>query len=233
VKNLKFLCSLEKKNFINYLLLQKRNFFPDNLEIKKDIIENAFSGAIKRYQFCAAHINNKYFRVDDSVILNHLHADQYCMFLYFLSNEFFINGEIAAAERFYFLNRALNSVDIFYEVELPKVFLLGHPIGTVLGRANYGDFFRVSQGCTVGNNHGIYPVIGKGVAMYANSSIIGNSNIGDYNHISANTTIIDRNTPEDRVIFKELGSIKSKPVKNRASQMYFFDLNPTISVEKF
>ena len=51
--------------------------------------------------------------------------------------------------KFYYLNKIMNSVEMFYEVELPSVFCCDHPLGSVMGRARYSDFFYFSQGCTV------------------------------------------------------------------------------------
>ena len=78
------------------------------------------------------------------------------------------------ADRIYYLNKALNGVDLFYEVELPDVFFLDHPVGSVLGQTQRnGDFFSFSQNCTVGNNKGIYPTIGQNVQMMAGAMIVG------------------------------------------------------------
>jgi len=56
-------------------------------------------------------------------------------------------------EKIYCLNKCLNAIDIYFEVELPNIFLLVHPLGTVLGKAKYNDFLLVYQQCTVGSNN--------------------------------------------------------------------------------
>lgn len=58
-----------------------------------------------------------------------------------------------------------------YEVELPAFFMLDHPIGSVIGRAQYGEGFSFGQNCTLGNNRGIYPILSENVRMCANTSI--------------------------------------------------------------
>ena len=60
-----------------------------------------------------------------------------------------------------------------------------------MGRAEYGEGFSFGQNCTVGNNKGIYPVLGENVRMCANSSIIGNCRIGDNVIIGANSGVKD------------------------------------------
>ena len=73
----------------------------------------------------------------------------------------------------------MHSNDWFYAVELPVHFLCEHPLGSVLGRAIYGDYLFVYQGTTVGGNRnkGIlsYPKIGTNVVLYANATILGNT----------------------------------------------------------
>ena len=73
----------------------------------------------------------------------------------------------------------MHSIDWFYAVELPVHFLCEHPLGSVLGRAIYGDYLFVYQGTTVGGNRnkGIlsYPKIGTNVVLYANATILGNT----------------------------------------------------------
>ena len=88
-------------------------------------------------------------------------------------------------EKIFLLNKKLHSCDIFYEVKLPSVFLLVHPLGTVLGRGNYSDFFVAYQRCGIGSNHHIYPTLGKYVTMRPGSAILGNSKIGDNCQIAA------------------------------------------------
>jgi len=95
----------------------------------------------------------------------------------------------------------MNGCDLFYEIGLPRFFHLDHPVGSVMGRAKYGEGFSFGQNCTVGNNRGIYPVLGENVRMCANSSIIGNCNIGDNVIIGANSGVKDENIPDNSLVF--------------------------------
>ncbi len=107
---------------------------------------------------------SKYYRRDDEVI-SPFHGAQYCTFLYQVSRVLWLRnpGASALADRVYALNRSLHAVDLFYEVELPDVFACDHPLGSVIGRARIASHFFFTQGCTVGNNRGVYPVIGSNV----------------------------------------------------------------------
>lgn len=123
------------------------------------------------------------------------------MFLYKLSNKLYKNNYIETASKIYYLNKIMNSVELFYEVEMPQNFFLDHPLGSVMGRAKYGEFFTFSQGCTVGENKGVYPRIGNFVTMMSNSKIVGKSIIGNNCIIAANTYVKDAIVPDDTIVF--------------------------------
>jgi serine O-acetyltransferase len=113
----------------------------------------------------------------------------------------------------------LNAVDLYYEVVLPRIFYLDHPVGTVLGRAVYGDYFSFTQNCSVGHNKGVYPVIGENVRMMPGSMILGRSRIGDNVIVSANTYIKDTDIPSCSVVF---GSSPNLIIKSK-DRDYFID----------
>lgn len=95
----------------------------------------------------------------------------------------------------------MNGCDLYHEVDLPDYFTLDHPVGSVMGRAEYGEGFSFGQNCTVGNNRGIYPIIGRNVRMCANSSIIGNCHIGNNVTIGANSGVKDEDVPDNCIVF--------------------------------
>jgi serine O-acetyltransferase len=81
-------------------------------------------------------------------------------------------------------------------VELPSVFLLVHPLGTVLGRGNYADFFVAYQRCGVGSNHDVYPTFGRHVTMRPGSAVLGACKIGDHCQIATESLVLDRDLPD-------------------------------------
>ena len=107
----------------------------------------------------------------------------------------------------------MNSCDLFYEIELPEIFMLDHPVGSVLGRAKFGNNFSFTQNCTVGNNNNIFPVIGEHVTMSANSMILGNSKIGNNVILGAGTCIKDDDIPDNSLVF---GSSPNLIIKKRS-----------------
>jgi serine O-acetyltransferase len=99
------------------------------------------------------------------------------------------------------LNKALNCVDLFYQIDLPEVFYLEHPMGSILGRAKYGKFLSVSQGVTVGKNKMKTAVLGDFVTLFSQSMVIGECAIGNNVIISAGTIVKDAIIPDNCIVF--------------------------------
>ena len=135
-------------------------------------------------------------------------------FLYFLANELYRNiGPSLLSDKLYYLNKIMNGLDMYYAIELPEVWSAEHPVGSVLGRAKYGNGFYFYQGCTVGGNHGIYPNIGKNVKMFAHSHIIGNCYIGDNVVLGAGCLVKDENIPDNSIVFGQTPNLIIKRKK--------------------
>jgi len=107
----------------------------------------------------------------------------------------------------YYLNKIMNGIDVYHEVNLPDIFYFEHPLGSIFGRAQYGSHFIAMQGCTVGGNRDrktgliMYPTIGKHVTMLSNSKIIGNSKIGNNVTLAANSYVKDLDIPDNSTVF--------------------------------
>ena len=169
---------------------------------------------------------NKYYQECQKI--DHLHSAQYTQFLYFLSKEAVAIDALKLADKIYYLNRALNGCDLYHAIDLPSIFTLDHPLGSVMGRASYGAYFAFQQGCNVGNNHNTYPTIGEHVRMFANSTIIGNAHIGHHVFISANTYIKDEDIPPCSIVFGTSPNlvIKSKPESYFEERSLFRKVTP-------
>jgi serine O-acetyltransferase len=192
--------AVSSENIINLLIKQIDNiFFIEKGEI--DLLKSVFVKVLSRCEYCFAHQNNKYYSNNGAVFFSPFHSGQYSIFLYFYSNQIWKEGNSMLADKLYYLNKSLNACDLFYEIELPSIFMLDHPVGTVMGRANYSDYFSFAQNCTVGNNNGIYPTIGYNVRMCANSMIIGDCIIGNNVTLAANSCIKDENIESDTIVF--------------------------------
>lgn len=214
--------SINQVDLIAYIARQINNLFPD-VNVIADDFSRYFMVAIERAKYCFSHAKNKYFENHGQIYFNHLHTDQYAMFLYYLSNSLYhLNGNLSLASKVYSLNKALHSVDLFYEVDLPDIFYLQHPIGTVLGRARYSNFFFVYQRCSIGANlEHVYPTIGEGVVMYGGSSIIGNCTVGENCWISTGTIVMDQDIPPNSVVFGRSPDLVIKPTKRNVLKDLF------------
>lgn len=178
-----------------------------------ELINVKYSEVKVKLEQCFAPNPNKYYHRNGETYFNPFHSGQYCIFLYLLAREIFQAGNPLLADKIYFLNKTLNGCDLFYEVELPEYFSLDHPVGSVMGRAKYENGFSFSQCCTVGNNRGIYPILGKNVRMCAFSSIIGNCKVGDNVIIGSNSGIKDIDVPANTMVFGHTPNNIFKPIK--------------------
>ena len=95
----------------------------------------------------------------------------------------------------------LNSIDLYYEVKMPEIFLLVHPVGTVLGRAEYSNFLIVYQGVNVGSNKSFYPKFSKYVTLRPSTTILGKSYLKENSEIAAGSIIIDKTLNKNSVYF--------------------------------
>lgn len=191
----------ESKSLCLYISGQVNNFFPDDNKVSSGFLESCLPQVLKRVEFCFSHISDRYFFDGERVLFSHLHGDQYGMFLYFLSNTLYRMGEDkSVCAKLFALNKTLHGIDAFYEVELPDIFRWVHPMGTVLGRGSYSDFFLVYQRCGIGSNKGLYPRLGKYCSMHPGSSILGDCSVGDHCELGAQSLLLD-NSLEDNVLY--------------------------------
>ena len=199
---------LGQVGLVNYTVKQLENYFPDGVEIRSRILPYVEEAVFRLSKSINAV---KMWKQDE---FNYLHSTQYCMYLYFLSNTIWNNsGDSDICTRIFLLNKALNGIDCFYEIDMPNVFFIGHSVGVVLAKATYSDYFVIYQNSTVGKNHGLAPVLEKGVVMYPGSAIIGRSLVRENSVISQGVSVINKDTPGDCYVFDrgdELVFIDSK-----------------------
>jgi len=195
--------SIKKDLLLKIVKQQLNNLFLIN-DLEKKIIEKHFNEVLKKTEYCFSKSKNKYFKKNKKTIFNHLNSDQYAIFLYFFSNTIYKSHKTKfenLATKFYYLNKMLNGFDLLYSVNMPRVFFPNHAVGSVIGKAEYGNYFSFSQNCTVGNNKGIYPKIGNYVEMLSGSKILGNCRIGNNVQFAANSYIKDKDVPSDTIVF--------------------------------
>lgn len=192
-----------------------------------EMIDASLSNATERAERCFSQVRNKYYNEGGTTRFDPLHGCQWTAFLYLLSNEIWRSGGGAVCDKLYAVSKALSGADLFYQIELPEVFFFDHPVGSVIGRASYSDFFVFGQGCTVGNNHGVFPTFGESVFMMSNSKVIGDCRIGDFVIIGANSYIKDREVPSGSLVFGQEPDVvvKHRPdyVRGHAEKVFRYE----------
>lgn len=199
--------SIGRQELVKYVIAQLNNCFPDGVPVKEAQIGRYIDLTLDRVGVCFTAVHNRYFQVNGQPCFNHLHSDQYAMFLYFLSNTLYREkADVPLCEKLFYLNKMLNSIDVFYSVELPDIFLFSHPLGTILGRASYANNFLVHQGCTVGASReaksgekNIYPVLEKYCALYMGSAVLGKCHVAANCKISAHSLLIDQDLEANKI----------------------------------
>ena len=193
------------------VLHQLKNIFCVN-ESLIDIQDNyIFEKAEKAAVNALYSFNNKYIQGQK---INPFNGVMYTNYLYWLSRFFYENENIEMADKIYGLNKMMNSVDLFYAIKLPLIWTCEHPLGSVMGRADYGERFVFYQGCTVGGNRKdatiYYPRIGENVTMYSNSKVLGSSIIGNNVTLAANAYVINQKIPDNSIVFGQSPNIVIK-----------------------
>ncbi|MGP1599265.1 hypothetical protein [Peptoanaerobacter stomatis] len=125
------------------------------------------------------------------------------------------------------LNRCLHASFFTYNAGLPDIFAWVHPVGSILGNAEYENYFTCVQNCTVatrknrGKNNST-PKLGKGIYLGAGAKIL------DYENDIGNKVMIG----SDTTIFRVNGGIKSNSlvfrnkegniiIKNKSEREYY------------
>lgn len=180
-------------------------FFPDGGSLPMDVLEGATQRALAAVARCFRRIALPgYTQGEKEAILSHLHGDRYATFLALLARELSIANHADLATRAYLLNKALHGIDVFHEVVLPEVFLLVHPVGTVIGRAKLGNFLCIYQNCTIGGSprdgRVDYPVVGEGVLMFAKSGIVGSCVVGNRVVLAAGSLLVNAEVADDTLV---------------------------------
>lgn len=192
--------SLSQSQLTRYVAAQVGAFFPDKAVLPAAALKAAVASALDRMATLTEAVRPGKGGMKKPPLFSHLHSDQYASFLYLLSNELYRRDATVPATKVYLLNKALHALDIFYEIELPEVFLLAHPVGTVLGRGKYGEFLVVMQNCTVGDIDGRYPSLGRGVVLCTGSAVLGGSVLGDGVCVGAGSLLVDADIPSGRTV---------------------------------
>ncbi|MGB3161837.1 MAG: hypothetical protein WBA84_11395 [Carnobacterium sp.] len=209
---------ISKSSLTDLCIKQLKNLLIFNEDNELEILKSSIDIALKKVENNFNRNNIKYYSEKDRPLFNAFNSDQYTVFLYYLSNTIWKEGNPnLLADRIYYLNKILHSVDLFYEVNLPDYFVLSHPLGSVIGRGVYSNYFFFGQNCTVGGNKGFSPFFDERVALLSGSKVVGNSRIGNNCIISANAYVKDTDIPNNSIVF---GTSPNLIIKNQPKEYF-------------
>ena len=221
--------SMDWRELLEYIDRQGERLFPDGVRMRGRDVETAFATALERLEHSIRTVTLPgYHTAEGEACFSHMHADQYAQLLYFFGNSLWQESQNrAVCDKLLGMNRALFSLFLSYKCKMPEHFVLGHPIGTILGNADYGDYLVVFQGVTVNTetdeNGNAAPHLGKGLFLGAHAKIIGRQTVGDRVSVGVGAMLYGQDVPDDHVVLAEEGKtvIRARKRERCMAQNYF------------
>lgn len=200
--------SLNLSQLCDYVTKQMEFYLPDGYEIQEEMFVNSVVTALQRCEKCFSHIKIPGYKNGKEVTFSHLHMDQYATFLFFLGNSMWKKyNEKHICDKILNLNRILNGFFISYKCSMPEIFMFNHPIGSVIGNANYSNGLCISQNVTINThtdvNGNFDLTIGKGCFLASGAKIIGNSPIGDRVSIGVDALVYNTGIGNDCICIND------------------------------
>jgi serine O-acetyltransferase len=210
--------NLERERLAIYIKTQITHLIPLDSSEEFGLIDKYLPESLSRLGHCIDQI-----RMWEPGQFDILHSSQYCTFLYYLANTIWRREQARnICTRLFLLNKALNGIDCFYEIELPEGFFIGHSVGIVLAKATYGNHLVLYQNSTVGKNHGEAPVLEDNVILYPNSAIIGKCLVKSGTVVGQGVSVINQNTEKNKIVFQGAGGslIFKEPRRNICADFF-------------
>lgn len=178
--------------------------------------------ALERTEYCFERVALPPYQKNGRARFDPLHMDQCAQLFYYLSNEAYRqleNSRLAA--KFCQLNKMRNGILVMYDTELPRIMLLIHTVGTVLGKAQYADYFVAYQNVTVGTNRGKSPVFGERVILSCGSIVAGDCEVGTSVRVFPNASVWDQEIPPHCGVSGTSPNLAIRPYKTDLTAHYF------------
>ena len=211
---------LGRDGLLDYTTRQIMNLLPDGRDqLLRAMLERHLDETLARLHICINAV-----RIWSPDQFNYLHSSQYCTYLYYFANTIWRSStDVEIPTKLFLLNKMLNGLDLFYEINMPDIFLIGHSTGIVLAKATYSNHLVIHQGVTVGKNHGIAPTLEEGVVLYPNSVVIGGCHIGKEAVIAQGVSVINTDVAAGCLAFAKDGKrgLTQKPAKRRIIEDFF------------
>ena len=198
------ICHYTEETIFDLVNRQVGNFWPVKIEDTQLLsLHQALRRLDENFQ---ARNSSVFFGGEGEGRFDVLHSVQYMVFLWTYANQLYRDGKADSATAVYYLNKVMHANDWFYAVELPPHFSAEHPLGSVMGRAQYGDYLFFYQNTTVGGNRDkagnlSYPKLGHHVTLYSGAKILGNTTVGNYVIFGADAYAINETIPDNCIVF--------------------------------
>jgi serine O-acetyltransferase len=147
-------------------------------------------------------------------VLRAWHYSSLPLILHSCARDLVRRNEPELADRVYFASVSHTSCDLFPAVALPIRTVCDHPLGAVIGRAEFAEeaSLQFSSGSTIGNNAGVYPTITGHLLLMPQSSLLGDTQIAGNVVISRGAVIKDAGQIKDSIVFENAGQLTMKPL---------------------
>jgi len=189
------------RELAEYTACQLNMFFPDTHTVAPEQMLCGVQLALDRAEYCFRHINYAAYSENGEAMFDVLHSDQYCHYLYFLSNSLYHNqGDPRLCKKLFYLNKALHAMNCMYDTDLPDIFWIVHAIGIALGKANYSNYLVLRHNCTIGGMSGEFPTMGEKVILSAGASLIGRCSVGDNVMLGPGCAVVKTDIPANTLV---------------------------------
>ncbi|HXW51021.1 MAG TPA: hypothetical protein VEJ41_03430 [Candidatus Acidoferrales bacterium] len=191
--------SLPPDDFLVYVTRLVESLAPDGRPIG---ISRILPIALERTERCFARIALPHYRDErGEATFDHLHGDQFAMFLYFAANTAWSRFEdVALAKKLTLLNRDRHALLVMYDTLLPDIFAIPHTVGTVIGKGSYADYTVFCHNVTTTNDGLDAFSVGEGVIFFPGAFAGGRCRIGDGAVLTANSTVSYEDVPPNTMV---------------------------------
>ena len=205
-------------------LIQTVRFSETEMDVRELVphVVTAKEGLLKSFLL----IKDPYYSGAESLSSLLAHGDLLANFLVRLSWSLADSGLAQLADDVASLNKALNGLDFFPRLKIPSVFMLVHPLGTVVGKSELHDFSVVYQRVSIGASgpsevENEYPVFDGPVVLFSGSTVLGRSRVGENVVFGANSSVINVDVPPDTVVVGQFPRHRFLPGGNKMINQYF------------
>lgn len=154
------------------------------------------------------------------------HSDILANLISRTASHLYQSGNVAESDLLAKANKLLHGIDFFPRNPIPDVFMLVHPVGSVIGRITLPTLSVIYQGVSVGArlpNEGecSYPRFSGPVVLFANSSVFGNCLVGKNVVFGAGSMVVECDIPDDSVVVGQFPNHRFLPGGKKIIDKYF------------